>query len=81
VPGYEANAWYGIGAPKSTQGEIIDKLNRETNAILSDPKTAAQFVELGIAVAPGSPTDFGKFIAADTQKWAKVVTATGAKAD
>jgi tripartite-type tricarboxylate transporter receptor subunit TctC len=81
VAGYEANAWYGVGAPKSTPGEIINKLNLETNAILFDPKMAAQFVELGITVAPGSPADFGQFIAEDTQKWAKVVRAIGAKAD
>jgi tripartite-type tricarboxylate transporter receptor subunit TctC len=81
VPGYEANAWYGIGAPKSTPGEIIGKLNQECNAILADPKAIAQFAELGITVVTGSPVDFAKFIADDTQKWAKVVRATGAKAD
>jgi tripartite-type tricarboxylate transporter receptor subunit TctC len=81
VPGYEATAWYGIGAPKGTPAEIISKLNQETNAILSDPKMITQFLELGITVAAGSPADFGTFIAEDTQKWAKVVRATGAKAD
>jgi tripartite-type tricarboxylate transporter receptor subunit TctC len=81
VPGYEANAWYGIGAPKSTPGEIIGKLNQECNAILADPKVIAQFAELGITVVTGPPVDFAKFIADDTQKWAKVVRATGAKAD
>jgi tripartite-type tricarboxylate transporter receptor subunit TctC len=81
VPSYEANAWYGIGAPKSTPAEIIGKLNQETNAILSDPKMITQFVELGITVAVSSPADFGNFIAEDTQKWAKVVRATGAKPD
>jgi tripartite-type tricarboxylate transporter receptor subunit TctC len=81
VPGYEANAWYGIGAPKNTPGEIIGKLNQECNAILADPKAIAQFAELGITVVTGSPVDFAKFIADDTQKWAKVVRATGAKAD
>jgi tripartite-type tricarboxylate transporter receptor subunit TctC len=81
VPGYEASAWYGIGAPRGIPAEIIGKINRETNAILSDPKMIAQFVELGITVALGSPANFGNFIAEDTEKWAKVVRATGAKAD
>ena len=63
VPGYEASQWYGVGAPKNTPAEIVDKLNKEINAALADPKMKARFAEIGGEVLPGSPADFGKFIA------------------
>jgi tripartite-type tricarboxylate transporter receptor subunit TctC len=81
LPGYEASAWYGIGAPKSTPTEIIDRLNREINLSLADPKIMMRFAELGFTPLSGSPADFGKLVAAETEKWAKVVRATGAKVD
>src|SRR6516165_8521612 len=81
VPGYEASALQGIGAPKETPAEIVDKLNREINAGLVDPKLKARFADLGAAVFPGSSSDFAKFIATETEKWAKVIKFSGAKAD
>jgi tripartite-type tricarboxylate transporter receptor subunit TctC len=81
VPGYEASQWYGIGAPKGTPAESIGRLNRETNAVLADPKMQARLAELGASVLPGSPADFGKLIADETAKWAKVVKLSGAKPD
>ena len=81
VPGYEASAWYGIGAPKNTPAEIIDKLNKEINARLADPKMKARLADLGGTVLPGSPADFGKLIADETEKWGKVVSAANIKAD
>jgi tripartite-type tricarboxylate transporter receptor subunit TctC len=79
VPGYEASAWYGVGAPKGTADEIIDKLNKEINAILADSKTKARFAELGASLLAGSPAEFGKLIVDETEKWAKVVKFSGAK--
>jgi len=81
VPGYEASQWYGIGAPKSTPAEIIERLNRETNAVLTEPKIKARLAELGASVLSGSPADFGKLIVEETAKWAKVVKISGAKPD
>ncbi len=81
VPGYEASGWFGVGVPKGTPDEIIDKLNKEINAILSDPKAKARFAELGASLMPGSPADFGKFVADETDKWAKVVKFSGARPD
>ena len=81
VPGYESSAWYGLGAPKNTPAEIIDRLNKEVNAILADPKSKARFVELGASLLPGSPADFGKLVADETEKWGKVVKFAGVKAD
>jgi len=81
VPGYESTSWLGIGAPKNTPAEIVDKLNKEINAGLVDPKLKARFADLGAAVFPGSSSDFAKFIATETEKWAKVIKFSGAKAD
>ena len=80
VPGYEASAWYGIGAPRNTPAEIVDTLNREINAGLADPKIKARLVELGGTLSAGSHTAFGKFIADDAEKWAKVIKFAGVKA-
>ena len=79
VPGYEASGWYGIGAPKNTPAEIIDKLNKEINAALADPKMKARLADLGGTVLAGSPADFGKLIADETEKWGKVVKFAGIK--
>ena len=79
VPGYEASAWYGIGAPKNTPAEIVDKLNKEINAALSDPKIKARLADLGGTVLSGSPADFGKLIADETEKWGKVIRAANIK--
>ncbi len=81
VPGYEGFGWQGIGAPKSTPAEIIAKLNTEINAGLADPKLKAQFANLGAETFPNSPAQFGKFIADYTEKWAKVIRATGVKVE
>ena len=81
VPGYEASQWYGIGAPKNTGTEIITTLNREINAGLTDPKLKAQLAELGETTLGGSSAEFEKLIAEETEKWAKVVKLSGAKAD
>jgi tripartite-type tricarboxylate transporter receptor subunit TctC len=81
VPGYEATAWFGIGMPKGTPREIINKVNAEVNRALADPKMRERLAELGGRPIPGTPEDFGRVIAAETQKWEKVVTASGAKPD
>jgi len=81
VPGYETSVWLGIGAPRNTPTEIVDKLNNEINAALADPNMKARFADLGATVFVGSPADFGKFIADETEKWGKVVKFTGIKAD
>jgi len=81
VPGYEASAWYGLGAPKATPAEIADKLNKEINAALADPKMKARLADLGGTPLLGSPADFGKLIAEETEKWGKVVKFSGAKPD
>jgi tripartite-type tricarboxylate transporter receptor subunit TctC len=73
VPGFEASGWQGVGAPKNTPPQIVDKLNREINAALADPKIKARLADLGGTVVPGSPADFGKLIADETEKWAKVI--------
>ena len=77
VPGYEASAWFGVGAPKDTPAEIIDKLNKEINAGLADPKIKARLADLGGVTLTGSPADFGKLIAEETEKWGKVVKFSG----
>jgi len=81
VPGYEASQWYGVGAPNNTPVEIVDKLNKEINAGLVNPKLRAQLADLGGTLLPGSAADFGKLIAEETEKWGKVVKFSGAKAD
>jgi tripartite-type tricarboxylate transporter receptor subunit TctC len=81
VVGYEASAWYGVGAPKGTPKEIVEKLNIEINASLADTKMRARLAELGGAILHGSPADFGKLIADETAKWSKVVKFSGAKPD
>jgi tripartite-type tricarboxylate transporter receptor subunit TctC len=81
VPGYEASSWYGIGAPKGISTEIVDTLNKAVNAGLADSKLKARFADLGAAVLAGSPADFGKLIADETEKWGKVVKFSGAKAE
>ena len=79
VPGYEASTWYGIGAPKNTPTETIDKLNKEINAGLADSKMKAQLADLGGTALAGSPAEFGRIIADETEKWAKVVKFAGIK--
>jgi len=81
VPGYEASGWQGVGAPKNTPTDIIDKLNKEINAGIADPKLKARFADLGNTPLPGSPADFGKFIADETDKWAKVIKFANIKAE
>jgi tripartite-type tricarboxylate transporter receptor subunit TctC len=77
VPGYEASAYYGMSAPKGTPPEIIEKLNKEINAALADPKIKARLAELGGMLIPGTPADFGKLVAGETDKWAKVIKTGG----
>jgi tripartite-type tricarboxylate transporter receptor subunit TctC len=79
LPGYEASNWFGIGAPKATPAEVVDKLNKEINAALADPKIKARLADLGGTVLAGSPADFGKLIADETEKWAKVIKFAGIK--
>ena len=81
VPGYEASAWFGVGAPKATPAEIVDKLNGEINAGLADPKIKAQLADLGGTPLVVSPADLGRLIADETEKWGKVVKFAGLKAD
>jgi tripartite-type tricarboxylate transporter receptor subunit TctC len=81
VPGYEASFWSGIGAPKNTPAEIVDKLNKEINTGLADPKMKARFADFGSTALPGSPADFGRLIAEETEKMGKVVKFSGAKVE
>ncbi|HEY2187601.1 MAG TPA: tripartite tricarboxylate transporter substrate binding protein [Caldimonas sp.] len=81
VPGYEATAWFGIGMPKSTPKDVIDKVNAEVNRALADPKMRTRLAELGGKPIPGTAEDFGKVIAAETAKWEKVVISSGAKVE
>jgi tripartite-type tricarboxylate transporter receptor subunit TctC len=80
VPGYEASGWEGIGAPKNTPVEIIDKINKEINLSLADPKMKARFADLGVEPMPMTPAAFGKFIADETEKWGKVIRTANIKA-
>ena len=79
VPGYEASPWYGVGAPKKTPTEIVEKLNREINAALADPKLKARLAELGAEPMMMTPAEFEKFIVAETEKWGKVIRAANIK--
>ena len=81
VPGYEAFNWFGVGAPRNTPAEIIDRLNKEINAGLADPNLKARLRNLGVTTVAGSPADLGKFIADETEKWAKVIKIAGIKAE
>jgi tripartite-type tricarboxylate transporter receptor subunit TctC len=81
LPGYESSQWYGVGAPKNTPPQVIHKLNKELNAALDDPKMKAHLADLGGTVLAGSPADFGKMIAEETEKWGKVIRALNIKAD
>ena len=81
LPGYEASNWVGVVAPKNTRAEIVERLNKEINAALADPKMKARLADPDGTVLPGSPADFGELIADETEKWAKVVKFSGAKAD
>jgi tripartite-type tricarboxylate transporter receptor subunit TctC len=79
LPGYEASQWYGLGVPKNTPTEIIDRLNKEINGALADPKMKARLADVGGTTLAGSPADFGKLIADETEKWAKVIKFAGIK--
>jgi tripartite-type tricarboxylate transporter receptor subunit TctC len=79
VLGYEASGWFGLGAPKATPAEIVEKLNKEINASHADPKLRARLANLGGTVLAGSPADFVKLIAEETEKWAKVIKFAGIK--
>ena len=81
VPGYEASTWYGIGAPAGTPNEIVGTLNREINAALTDPEVKTRLAALGIVPMPATPSEFGTFIAAETEKWTKVIRAGNIKLD
>jgi tripartite-type tricarboxylate transporter receptor subunit TctC len=81
VPGYEASTWSGIGAPNTTPAEIVEKLNKEINAALADHKIKARLADLGSTPLVGSATDFGKLIADETEKWAKVIKVANVKAE
>jgi tripartite-type tricarboxylate transporter receptor subunit TctC len=81
VPGYESGSFYGIGAPKGTSADIVDKLNKEINAGLADPALKARLAELGSSPFAGSPDDFGKLVASETEKWAKVIKSANIKPD
>jgi len=81
LPGYEASAWFGVGAPRNTPADVVEKLNREINAALTDPKIKAQLADLGGTVLGGSPADFGRLIADETEKWGKVIRAANIKAE
>jgi tripartite-type tricarboxylate transporter receptor subunit TctC len=81
VPGFETIAWFGVGPPKNTPAEVINMLNKEINAALADPKMKARLADLGSTAMPLSPADFGKFIADETEKWAKVIRAANIKAE
>jgi tripartite-type tricarboxylate transporter receptor subunit TctC len=81
VPGYAVTGWLGIGVPKGTPAEIVERLNREVNAALADPTVKARMAELGSEIFTGSSSDFAKLLAEETEKWAKVVKFAGIKAE
>jgi tripartite-type tricarboxylate transporter receptor subunit TctC len=75
VPGYEASTWFGVGAPRHTPAEIVDRLNKEINAGLADPKIRTRLADLGGGIFTSSPAEFGRLIADETEKWGKVIRA------
>ena len=81
VPGYEISAWFGVGAPRGTPAEVIDKINTEINAGLADPKMKARLADFADVPMPMTPTEFGKLIADETEKWGKVIRAANIKAE
>ena len=81
VPGYEASGWYGVGAPKQTSAEIIEKLNREINAALANPKFRARLADLGSVAMQMTPAEFERVIVGETNKWAEVIRAANIKAE
>jgi tripartite-type tricarboxylate transporter receptor subunit TctC len=81
LPGYESSGWFGLGAPKNTPMEIVDRLNREINAGLGDAKIKSRLADLGASEVPGTPAEFGNYIAEETEKWGKVVKFAGIKPD
>jgi tripartite-type tricarboxylate transporter receptor subunit TctC len=81
VPGYEASAWIGVGAPRDTPADIVDRLNKEINAGLADPGMKARFAEMGGTVDPGTPAAFAKFITGETEKWRQVIKFANIKAE
>jgi tripartite-type tricarboxylate transporter receptor subunit TctC len=81
LPGYDAGGWYGISAPKDTPAEIVERLNKEVNAGLSDPRIRQRLLDLGLLIGGGTPADYGRFIAGEIEKWAKVIRAAGIKAE
>jgi tripartite-type tricarboxylate transporter receptor subunit TctC len=81
VPGYEVITWFGFGAPINTPAAIVDKLNKEINTALADPKMKGRISEIGASPFAGSPADFGKLIAAETKKWARVIKFAGIRVE
>ena len=81
VPGFEANIWNGFGAPRSTPTAIVERLNREINDALADPKVKARLTDRGSTVHPGTPADFAKFVGDETEKWGKVIRTAGIRAE
>ena len=81
VTGYEASSWFGVGAPRNTPAEVVDRLNKAINDSLADAKTKARLDELGNVPMPMTPSEFGKFVAEETEKWAKIVKLAGLKPD
>jgi tripartite-type tricarboxylate transporter receptor subunit TctC len=81
VPGYEATGWFGYFAPKNTPAPIVERLNKEINAALADPVIKARLADLGADILAGSPDDFGRLVAADTEKWGKVIRAANIRAE
>jgi tripartite-type tricarboxylate transporter receptor subunit TctC len=79
VPGYEATGWWGVGAPKGTPADVIERLNSDVNAALADPALRARIADIGGTALTGSPADFARLIAEETEKWGKVVRFSGAK--
>jgi hypothetical protein len=81
VPGYEASAWFGVGTPRNTPADVVEKLNKEINAGLRDPNMKTRLAELGTTVFASSPAEFGKFLAEEIEKWSKVVRAANMKTE